>query len=650
MTMRPQVASFVTSHQPTNRSLNTNFETSLGSFKPDVMVSPNRNISIRTPKGYESTSRESTTPQFSRQSSGPGVISSPDGIITIKDQGKYTKMEASPPLVKTNAPSSGTGTVCWGSPPISQPKTDITASHALSPPFPIPIPTPPTSIRADIDLNSLRRTSPYSDLSQIRPPSSEDTEQFSLVTNTSLSVPNIAPNKSVGESLSLFDRKSALYASSPQVQQISCVSTSTLPSSLPLHEPPKYQIDLKPATASTSPLNLPVAAVSPVMPRGMALGVFTKSTVLSQTHSVGIIATPSQLTMPSMTSTTRLLPVQTTTFAMPSFSKSLFLPASITSSTFQPPTSFPFTSKGVFGTASTTKAFTNSPFLFQLPAVSTTTATTTASGIHVGMMVNTPARVPISSGTGTPQLTSLLLDNNKTTTATATASGIHVGLTGNAPAPVPISSGTGTLQLTSVLLDNNKTTKTGIEVPDSSNKDVSKAFPADKEPIVDIDSSKNIVEIDKTQHTFGDGANQQALTTSEAHPDDLNVTEKCSTESVHLSPKISGGVKTPTQSEAISVSTAPISTQQATIEVAVTATQPSISSNNTLATAALSSSNSINATENTLKKEQQDITVSGAISSGVNGSSADSEGSNEEDDDAMMGDDMEPIDGTYVTF
>ncbi len=133
-------------------------------------------------------------------------------------------------------------------------------------------------------------------------------------------------------------------------------------------------------------------------------------------------------------------------------------------------------------------------------------------------------------------------------------------------------------------------------------------------------------------------------------PDDLNVTEKCSTESVHLSPKISGGVKTPTQSEAISVSTAPISTQQATIEVAVTATQPSISSNNTLATAALSLSNSINATENTLKKEQQDITVSGAISSGVNGSSADSEGSNEEDDDAMMGDDMEPIDGTYVTF
>ncbi len=648
---KKQLTTPITTCMRLHHSLKSNSDTSLGTFKPAVMLSPSHNISVRTVKGGYS-SREST-PQLSRQSSGPCVISSPDGEVTIKDEGKYRTLDSSihvgpglghstarvpnhtftgiepeilprtpvntQALVRTNTPSTGTGTVHWGSPSTSQPKT-----ASLAPSLSVAMPTPiqPTSIRADIDLNSLRRTSPYGDLSQIKPPSSEDTEPSSLVPNTSLSVPNIAPNKSVEESLPLFDRKSSFYASSPQVQQINPISTSTLPSfSMPL--PPTFQIggsSLKPA-----PLNPPVA---PVVPNGMALGVLAKSTVSPQMQSVSTIA------MPSIASTT------TTMFALSSFSKSMSLPASTKSATFQAPFEplrsnvtpgpvFPFSSTGI---AATTKAFTlgpNSPFHFDIgstsrapmPAVSTTTATTTAN-IGISPMVNAPAHVPLSCGTETP------------------STGISQMV--NAPARVPLSCGTGTPQLTIPMLDNNQTTKTGIEVPGTSNKDASNDF------VVDIDSSRNIVEIDKTQHTLKNDVDQQTLTTSEPtiHPVDLKVTENPSTESVHLSPKITDGVKTPAQSEAISVSTASISIQQVTIEPAVPATQSPISSINTLTTAALSS---VNADENTLKKEQQNITVSGAISSGVNGSSVDSEGSNEEDDDAMMGDDMEPIDGTYVT-
>ncbi len=278
------------------------------SYKPDLILSPDCKIAVRTYGGrYSAVS----TPQYSRQSSGPDVITS-QGQITFEDKDKCTMEQSIPPArvgnlttmhtmpgsahimsgtgnigattahtisgtghmtmglstftphgtSNSNAPShttAKTGTIHWGSPPSgnnNQPKTNVSVSLIPSLSVAIPPPMLPVFTKNEVDLGNLRRTSPHRDLSQIRPPSSADTGSSSLLPNTSMSVPNIAPNIPVERNRFPFDRKSTLYASSPQVQQIDGSSSNPL-ASLPPYSasnPPQFQlggVHLNPPTTSS---------------------------------------------------------------------------------------------------------------------------------------------------------------------------------------------------------------------------------------------------------------------------------------------------------------------------------------------------------------------------------------------------------------
>ena len=388
-----------------------NSERSFQSFKPDLMVSPDRDIAVRNLRGAYSAL---TTPQLSRQSSGPDVIFS-QGQIAYKDKGKFITEQAvshsynsttkqaighgaatsghmmsstghmtkgfnpSVSVNKTNAPSPPTaksGTIHWGSPPSgntgsAQPKANISVSLNSSVAMPsLMMPSVPT--KNEVDLGNLRRTSPHRDLSRIRPPSSADTES-SLLPNTSLSVPNIAPNISVKENQ--FLGSSTLYASSPQVQQVNNPDSTSALSSLS-----------KPALLNVASFSANSTTASTVAPPGM-ISLMSKSTggmggmvfgSLNQS-SQSVTMTPSplfqdqQIFCPS----TKNLPsssANVTSSSSQSFSSmSSQIKSNVTSSSL----SFPFIGLATTtGTASTTQPFTlstSTPLQFSIGLNSTPT-------------------------------------------------------------------------------------------------------------------------------------------------------------------------------------------------------------------------------------------------------------------------------------